>query len=126
MAFAVLGAGVLAGESPRVHESNPLFERDIRPILKVYCFQCHGEAEVREGALTCDCGISSSKVANQDRPWIRAMQPAAIYSTASVTAKCRRVRGRSFLQMKSIYCKAGLPPVHRPRDLSQKQSATSR
>jgi hypothetical protein len=27
------------------------FEKDIRPILKTHCFQCHGEDEVRKGEL---------------------------------------------------------------------------
>ncbi len=28
-----------------------VFERDVRPILKAACFQCHGEADSREGGL---------------------------------------------------------------------------
>ena len=28
-----------------------LFERDVRPILKTHCFQCHGEEDKREGGL---------------------------------------------------------------------------
>ena len=27
------------------------FERDVRPILKAHCFQCHGESGEREGEL---------------------------------------------------------------------------
>ena len=32
-------------------EPELLFERDVRPILKTHCFQCHGEEEKREGGL---------------------------------------------------------------------------
>src|SRR3954471_1518493 len=29
----------------------PLFEKDIRPILKAHCFDCHGEGEKLKGGL---------------------------------------------------------------------------
>src|ERR1041385_2044995 len=29
----------------------PLFEKDIRPILKAHCFECHGEGEKLKGGL---------------------------------------------------------------------------
>src|ERR1051325_9197971 len=29
----------------------PLFEKDIRPILKTHCFECHGEGEKLKGGL---------------------------------------------------------------------------
>jgi len=32
-------------------EQELLFERDVRPILKAHCFQCHGEEDKREGGL---------------------------------------------------------------------------
>lgn len=32
-------------------EAVPLFEKDVRPILKVACFHCHGEGGEREGEL---------------------------------------------------------------------------
>lgn len=48
-AFTILVAAYVtaaAGDSPPV-----LFERDVRPILKAHCWQCHGEEEKPEAAL---------------------------------------------------------------------------
>src|SRR5215213_2060783 len=30
---------------------SPMFEKDIRPILKAHCFECHGEGEKLKGCL---------------------------------------------------------------------------
>lgn len=45
--FAVLW--IVAAAS--ANEGTPTYERDIRPILKAHCFQCHGEAEKLEAGL---------------------------------------------------------------------------
>src|SRR5689334_16990855 len=31
--------------------SSPTFEKDVRPILKAHCFECHGEGEKLKGGL---------------------------------------------------------------------------
>src|SRR6185436_4069699 len=31
--------------------ASPVFEKDIRPILKAHCFDCHGEGEKLKGGL---------------------------------------------------------------------------
>src|SRR6266511_1372859 len=36
---------------PRVRASALTFEKDIRPILKANCFDCHGEGETLKGRL---------------------------------------------------------------------------
>ncbi|MDZ4288715.1 MAG: hypothetical protein U0984_12190 [Prosthecobacter sp.] len=36
---------------PAAAESVRTFEKDVRPILKTYCFQCHGESGKKKGDL---------------------------------------------------------------------------
>lgn len=41
----------LAASASLAAEEKLTFERDVRPILKAHCFQCHGEEEKPEGGL---------------------------------------------------------------------------
>ena len=49
-AWVVAGASLLASASAFAAAS-PTFEKDIRPILKAHCFDCHGEGEKLKGGL---------------------------------------------------------------------------
>ncbi len=55
--LAVLGLFCVCtdGQAAPADESSPekavTYERDVRPILKAYCFQCHGEEKKLEGEL---------------------------------------------------------------------------
>src|SRR5436309_15457142 len=47
MAFGWL----LLAAAPILAAAPPTFEKDIRPILKAHCFDCHGEGEKLKGGL---------------------------------------------------------------------------
>src|SRR6185369_11863313 len=42
---------LLIASAPDIAAAPPTFEKDIRPILKTHCFECHGEGEKLKGGL---------------------------------------------------------------------------
>src|SRR5437660_6307509 len=48
--FMVIG-WLLLTSLPVSSAPSPMFEKDIRPILKAHCFDCHGEGEKLKGGL---------------------------------------------------------------------------
>src|SRR5712671_6024351 len=50
LSFIVAG-GLLLACPPLTAAALPTFEKDIRPILKAHCFDCHGEGEKLKGGL---------------------------------------------------------------------------
>src|SRR5437762_821076 len=54
MRFCQISAAVgwlLFASAPAIAAAPPTFEKDIRPILKAHCFECHGEGEKLKGGL---------------------------------------------------------------------------
>jgi hypothetical protein len=49
--ISVLFTGLLFFAAPFLAAAPPTFEKDIRPILKAHCFDCHGEGEKLNGGL---------------------------------------------------------------------------
>ncbi|HKS38524.1 MAG TPA: DUF1553 domain-containing protein, partial [Verrucomicrobiae bacterium] len=47
----VVFAGLLFASTPAIAATSPTFEKDIRPIFKAHCFDCHGEGEKLKGGL---------------------------------------------------------------------------
>src|SRR2546421_1835170 len=50
-AISVAFAWILLASMPAIAAAPPTFEKDIRPILKAHCFECHGEGEKLKGGL---------------------------------------------------------------------------
>lgn len=46
-----VAAGLVLASLPVMAASVPTFEKDVRPILKAHCFDCHGEGETPKGGL---------------------------------------------------------------------------
>src|SRR6185503_2114799 len=44
-------SGWLVAFAPLLAAAPPTFEKDIRPILRTHCFECHGEGEKLKGGL---------------------------------------------------------------------------
>src|SRR5438552_17214477 len=42
---------LLFAATPVIAAAPPMFEKDIRPVLKAHCFECHGEGEKLKGGL---------------------------------------------------------------------------
>ncbi len=49
--FAILSGAVAARAGEQKSPAPPVFERDVRPILRAHCFDCHGSQNVRKGGL---------------------------------------------------------------------------
>src|SRR5437764_15365099 len=49
--ISVMVGWLLMASAPVVAAAPPTFEKDIRPILKAHCFDCHGEGEKLKGGL---------------------------------------------------------------------------
>src|SRR4051794_4554783 len=49
-ALVLVSAGVAWGAGPDAARSLS-YERDVRPIFKTHCFQCHGEGDTRKAGL---------------------------------------------------------------------------
>lgn len=48
---AIAGVCIAAIASSTLSASEPVFEADVRPIFRAYCFDCHGATEEKEGGL---------------------------------------------------------------------------
>src|SRR6266516_7172766 len=49
--ISVVVGWLLLAFPPVLAAAPPTFEKDIRPILKAHCFDCHGEGEKLKGGL---------------------------------------------------------------------------
>jgi hypothetical protein len=51
LVFLVAHSAILLCIAPCANSQEPTFERQIRPILRQYCFDCHGATDKKEGNL---------------------------------------------------------------------------
>ncbi len=69
------------------------FEREIRPLLKKYCVECHGEKK-QSSELRLDAKILPSKAVTTDRRLSRASPAIRLFINALVvrtrTIECRQ------------------------------------
>src|SRR6266699_4759708 len=49
--ISALVGGLLFASGPVIAAAPPTFEKDIRPILKAHCFECHGEGQKLKAGL---------------------------------------------------------------------------
>jgi hypothetical protein len=70
--------------------SEVTFERDVRPVLKAHCFQCHGERDKPKGKLDLRLRRTVSPAAAPGRPSSRASQIKAYCCDASPFRRCLR------------------------------------
>jgi mono/diheme cytochrome c family protein len=71
--------------SAREPDTTPTFEKDIRPILRAHCFDCHGAADKKEGGL--DLRLVRSQLAGgESGPAISPNHPEASLLLARIRA----------------------------------------
>src|SRR2546430_1776084 len=49
--FQCIANSLLLASLPAFCATSPMFEKDIRPILKAHCFDCHGEGDKLRGGV---------------------------------------------------------------------------
>src|SRR5207247_10565799 len=49
--ISALVGGLLFASAPVIVAAPPTFEKNIRPILKAHCFECHGEGQKLKAGL---------------------------------------------------------------------------
>ncbi len=89
---------------PSSREPPLTFEKDVRPILREYCLDCHGRAKSWKQTLTCDSCALSPRAATRvlPSPPSNHKRVLLLKMMASVTCRqvmhaCRKKRSTSFV-----------------------------